>query len=517
MATGLSIYRRVFSALSMAPFLFLVYAHLAVLSAQLLMSDSAAGLMVPSGRRAALLARSILASAAVAVLATALGWLAGRRLWLSRGSVSATLRIAAFGLVFLPAYVHSAGWSPFFGAWVRNWAPGSLASAAAGIWVQTMAFLPVAVLLAIAALHTLGSDLLEAGAVAREPAAVWKEVVLPHTRPMLAAAAGCVFVLAFLDYSIPSLFGVATYSMEIFTQFGADPSPPRALALALPLVLVAAAVLAASLGPVRRVTLGHVSATGSIVALRPRNYGSAPELLALAVLCAQAAVAIGFLFSVPNPAGAAIGAWNSARHEVIRTFSLALLTALLSVPVGMPVALAMCAGGRRGRWWWALVLFPMAVPGSLAGVGLIGFWNRPGLDWMYGSPLILMATWLARFLPLAALLLAAFLSRLDTLQIDAARVFGVNPVQGWGRVRLPLLRSGFLATAALVFALSVGEVGASLIVAPPGCATVSMRIYSYLHAGARDGAAGLCMIQMLAVLAGGAAVVRLTRHRTGGR
>jgi iron(III) transport system permease protein len=517
MAKRLSTYRQMVSALAMAPFVFLVYAHLAVLCGQWLMSEGATGLMIPWGRRGAVLWRSILASATVAVLATAVGWLAARRLWLSRGSVAATLRAAAFAFVLLPAYVHCAGWSPFFGAWVRNWGPGSLAGGAAGIWVQTMAFLPVAVLLATAGLNTLGSDLLEAAGIAREPGAVWKEIVIPHMKPMLAAGAGFVFILALLDYSIPSLFGVATYSMEIFTQFGADPSPPRALALAFPLVLVSAAVLAAAQGPVRRVTLGHGPTTGPISSMRREGHGSAPEVLALTVLCVQAAVAIGAVFSVPNPAGAAIGAWNSARQEVIRTFSLALLTALLSVPIALPVALAMCSGGWRGRCWWALALFPMAVPGSLAGVGLIGFWNRPGLDWVYGSPLILVAAWLARFLPLAALLIAVFFSRLDTMQLDAARVFGPNAGQRWGRVQLCLLRSGLLAATALVFAMSVGEMGASLIVAPPGCATVSMRIYSYLHAGARDSAAGLCMIQMLAVLAGGVSLVRLAKHSRGVR
>jgi len=70
-------------------------------------------------------------------------------------------------------------------------------------------------------------------------------------------------------------------------------------------------------------------------------------------------------------------------------------------------------------------------------------------------------------------------------------------------VRLPLLLPGLLAGASLVFALTLGELGATLIVAPPGQSTLTLRIYNYLHYGASDVVAGLCLAMLLFTLAAG--------------
>jgi iron(III) transport system permease protein len=49
----------------------------------------------------------------------------------------------------------------------------------------------------------------------------------------------------------------------------------------------------------------------------------------------------------------------------------------------------------------------------------------------------------------------------------------------------------------------MGELGATLMVIPPGKATLTMRIYNYLHYGASDTVAGLCLVLALGVLLAG--------------
>jgi iron(III) transport system permease protein len=64
-----------------------------------------------------------------------------------------------------------------------------------------------------------------------------------------------------------------------------------------------------------------------------------------------------------------------------------------------------------------------------------------------------------------------------------------------------------------VFAVSTGELGATLIVAPPGYSTLTMRIYSYLHYGASESVAGLCFIMILMALALGFLAVIILRRK----
>ena len=90
-----------------------------------------------------------------------------------------------------------------------------------------------------------------------------------------------------------------------------------------------------------------------------------------------------------------------------------------------------------------------------------------------------------------------------TPALDAARVFQARDWQTAWRVRLPLLSPGLLASASLIFALTLGELGATLIVVPPGQPTLTLRIYNYLHYGASDVVAGLCLAMLLLTLAAG--------------
>ncbi len=94
--------------------------------------------------------------------------------------------------------------------------------------------------------------------------------------------------------------------------------------------------------------------------------------------------------------------------------------------------------------------------------------------------------------------------RLDPSLWEAARVANVRQVRRLIWVYLPMLAPGLLAAAGLVTALSAGELAATLIVAPPGRATLAMRIYNYLHYGASSSVASLCLVMVMIAVAGGA-------------
>jgi iron(III) transport system permease protein len=73
-----------------------------------------------------------------------------------------------------------------------------------------------------------------------------------------------------------------------------------------------------------------------------------------------------------------------------------------------------------------------------------------------------------------------------------------------------MLLPGLLAAGGIAFALTTGELGATLLVAPPGQATLTMRIYNFLHYGATGTVAGLClMMALFSVVAGAFAVLAL--------
>jgi iron(III) transport system permease protein len=152
---------------------------------------------------------------------------------------------------------------------------------------------------------------------------------------------------------------------------------------------------------------------------------------------------------------------------------------------------------------WLLVITPLAIPPSLIGIGLITIWNRPLVFQVYGTGIMPVLAGLARFTPIAVIVLAAQLRSLNPLFIDAARILQTNRWQTWKQIWLPMLAPGFLASAGIVFALTLGELGATLLIAPPGQATLTIRIYNFLHYGASSVVAGLCLMMAVVIFIAG--------------
>ena len=242
-------------------------------------------------------------------------------------------------------------------------------------------------------------------------------------------------------------------------------------------------------------------------------------LLTLAVHIAVPAVALATV--IESPSGW-LETLRLARGEISLTARICLITSVLSLPLALIAAERMRATGSAGRTWRVLVGLPLAVPASLVGVGLISLRQHvlpPALT--DGSSLLVLAA-LARFAPYAALVLLAQMRRQDPLLFDAARVMQTSPWQGWWQVRLPLLAPGLLAAGCIVFALTAGELGRNTGTAPPGHATITMRIYTYLHYGATDEVAGCAWPWYCRPRRGGAAALALARGhaarpRGGGR
>ena len=90
------------------------------------------------------------------------------------------------------------------------------------------------------------------------------------------------------------------------------------------------------------------------------------------------------------------------------------------------------------------------------GVALIGLWNRPGaLGAVYGTDAMFILAYLARFVPVAALILAAAVRYVPMSHEEAAAAAGAGWFHTCRRIVLPQLRLGLAAAWIVVFVLVV--------------------------------------------------------------
>ena len=91
---------------------------------------------------------------------------------------------------------------------------------------------------------------------------------------------------------------------------------------------------------------------------------------------------------------------------------------------------------------------------------------------MLKSPLIIVVAYLARFVPVAALILAAAVRQTPTSLEEAAEVAGASWPRAFARIVFPQITVAAAAAFVVSFIFAFGELGATVLVAPPGESTL---------------------------------------------
>jgi len=212
------------------------------------------------------------------------------------------------------------------------------------------------------------------------------------------------------------------------------------------------------------------------------------------------------------------------------SLKVALWATAIDLVLGVAVGFALARLRFRGRELVdSILLLPMVLPPTVLGYYLLVVVGRRGwlgawLESSFGIHLIF--TWQGAVLAAAVVAFpfvcksarAAF-ETVDAQLEEAARVLGLGPAAVFFRVTLPLAWRGILAGALLAFARSLGEFGATLMVAgsiPGKTQTLSIAVYEAVQAGQDDLANLLVLMTSVAcivvlLLAGRLAPLRPSR------
>jgi len=210
------------------------------------------------------------------------------------------------------------------------------------------------------------------------------------------------------------------------------------------------------------------------------------------------------------------------------SLKVALWATAIDLVLGVVVGYALARLRFPGRELVdSILLLPMVLPPTVLGYyllvvvgrrGWIGSWleNTLGIHLIFTWQGAVIAAAVVAF-PFVCKSARAAFETVDAQLEDAARVLGLGEAAVFLRVTLPLAWRGILAGALLAFARSLGEFGATLMVAgsiPGKTQTLSIAVYEAVQAGQDDLAnllvlmtSATCIVVLL--LAGRLAPLRL--------
>ena len=444
--------------------------------------------------------------------------------WGRRGMLGAVALAA-----FVPTPLLATGWLGGFGNAGRSQALGSgpvLAGLPGAAFIHAMAALPWVVIIAGVGFRGVEPDLEALARLDLPPLGVIVRVTLRRSLGAIFAAALAVAVLTGGDMTVTDLLQVRTYAEEAYTQYQLGNSG-RAAAVALPPLGLLGALILAGMAALLRVDPARVVSAATRARDWPLGRWRVPVGAAL-ILSAGNLVALpaySLLWRAGRVGGrAAAGmapSWSlGGLGGTLRLAGLELLGAGPTRPFRSPMLSSLILAGasalgavalawglavlarRSGAWRLAtalVVALTLAVPGPVAGMALVVAY----LQWpvIYDTPLIVVLALVGRTLPYATLILWPTIRGVPQAYLDEAAVAGYGAFGRGVRVLVPLTRAAALAAWGVAFALALGELPASNLVAPPGTVLLSVRIWELLHTGVESHLAGVGLL-VLVILAG---------------
>jgi thiamine transport system permease protein len=349
----------------------------------------------------------------------------------------------------------------------------------------------------------LDPDLLNAAAtLGASPRQVMRRITLPLLRPSLAAAASIVFLFTFTSFGVVLILGgysFATLEVEIYRQAIVLFDIPLAAVMAvIQLVGVGTALYFYSRYQERHSASWELSSDESVPSPQGRTrvwvYVSVIATLAtlaipLAMLMQRSLGSYGSLFSsgliVGNPA------------EAIRN---SLLTALVATAIALTVGVMAATfvshrSGTLSRWFDTTLMLPLGTSAVAVGLGFI-----VALDWPVDLRASLVLVPIAHALiatPFVVRIVLPAMRSIDPNLRHAASTLGASPWRVWRRIDVPLISKAALVATGFSLVISLGEFGATSLVARPNTATIPTMIFRLLS---RPGAGSFGMAMALSVI-----------------
>lgn len=354
---------------------------------------------------------------------------------------------------------------------------------------------PYVFLLTRSSLLTQSSNMIDAArTLGTSPLNRFLSIIIPLSRPAITAGIMLALMETMADYGTVQYFGIDTFTTGIFRTWFGFGEPTTAAQLASILMLVVFALMMIEKYSRRRLRFHNTTSSSKnncATTLQGKRAILAIMACFIPSLCGFIIPCLILVSWAYQTAGDMVNAhfWTLA----FNSFFIAALTAICTVILA--IALAYGRRACKDKVNHALVelsTMGYAVPGTVIAVGTLIFlaqidhWiiDIASATFNVELNLILTGTIAAlvfahcvRFLSISLQTVDASLTKIHRSIDEASLMLGSNSWRTLRNIHLPIIRSGLLTAALLVFVEVMKELPATLIMRPFNFNTLSVRTY----------------------------------------
>ncbi|MCF6150309.1 MAG: iron ABC transporter permease [Candidatus Kuenenia sp.] len=451
-----------------------------------------------TGKYAGIILRSLILASVATVFATLMGVPAGFFLAKTDFFLKNFFKVCFFIPLIIPSYTIGIAWTNILGKagflnqFLSHYfflSPQSIYAFIYSIYgaafILSMNLFPLIMIMTEYALKNIPSPLEESGLVCGTFFQVMKGVTFPLISPVIFSGMMIAFVFSLSEFGVPSLLQLNVLTTQIFTQFSAFYNEKAATALAFPLIIITIVIFLLEQFKTRSKSFEILGRSGSQVFMK---YHFAWLRVSGLVFCT-----VLFLITIILPFCSLLisveafkvyrDAFALAKNGIVNSVVFGGIGASILTVVGFFLGYAT----EKTRWKLkegisSFVWIFFAVPATVAGIGLIKLWNRPhgAFQFIYGTIGIILIGYIIRFAPLSSRIMANFFRQMPQSIEDAGAVTGASWFRIAGNILAPLQKHGIVATWIISFIFCIGELGATILVYPPGHETLPITLFTVM-------------------------------------
>lgn len=368
-----------------------------------------------------------------------------------------------------------------------------LRSVGGAIVIFTLVLYPYVYLLARAAFLGQPRSLMEAArGLGASRLRAFVRVAMPLARPAILGGVVLALMEALADFGTVNLLGVETFTNAIYKVWFNAFDRPAAMQLATLLASITVTLLFVE--QLLRGRIARVEGGGRSAGARTRLRGalgwlalSVPLLLVGVVVVAPLAQLARWALQTIRSGAVDPGFVAAARNSVLLATTAALF--VCAIAALLAYSLREAATGRRHALV-RLATIGYGLPGSVVAAAVIAplaflderiaalpFWPERAPLPFTGTVLGLLFAYCVRFLAIGFQPVRAALERIPRSFDEAARSLGADEGGVVRRVHVPLLRPSLLTAGVLVFAETMKELPATVLLRPLGGDTLAVKVW----------------------------------------